>query len=262
MTLTDLPRPTSTSAGAPDDALEVRDAASGGAAKREYVKRIFSEIAPRYDLLNHLLSFNIDRGWRARALDALGWRRAPEGRYLDLCAGTLDVSAQLSRLDGFKGSVLGADFAEPMLRSGRGKSSEQVVRPVVADALALPLADASMDGAIVAFGIRNVADLDACLHEVHRVLRPGARFVILEFSTPRSAIVRTGYQAYFHHVLPTIGGLVSGHRSAYKYLPESVKHFPEQRALAERMQRTGFAQVSWTDLTFGVAAIHVGEKAS
>ena len=242
------------------DAVEVQDAAAGGAAKRAYVRRIFSEIAPRYDLLNHLLSFNVDRRWRHRALEALAWRRAPQGRYLDLCAGTLDVSAQLARLDGFRGSILGADFAEPMLRAGLGKSAASVVRPVVADALALPLDAQSMDGAIVAFGIRNVADLDQCLREVQRVLRPGARFVILEFSTPRAALVRAGYQAYFHHVLPTIGGLVSGHRSAYRYLPESVKHFPVPDALAQRMTAAGFVGVRWESLTMGIAAVHVGER--
>lgn len=248
MTLTDL------------DAVEVREAAAGGAAKREYVRRIFSEIAPRYDLLNHLLSFNIDKRWRAKALQALGWSRAPQGTYLDLCAGTLDVAAQLARTSGFAGQVLGADFAEPMLRAGQGKSNADVVRPVVADALALPLPDASVDGAIVAFGIRNVADLDACLREVHRTLRPGGRFVILEFSTPRSAMVRAGYHAYFHHVLPAIGGLISGHRTAYKYLPESVKRFPIEEALAARMTQAGYTHVHWEKLTFGVAAIHVGEK--
>lgn len=243
------------------DAVEVRDAAHGGAAKRAYVRRIFSEIAPRYDLLNHLLSFNVDRRWRERALVALGWDRAPQGRYLDLCAGTLDVSAQLARQAGFAGTVLGADFAEPMLRAGRSKSPAHVVRPVVADALALPLEDESVDGAIVAFGIRNVADLDACLREVFRVLRPAGRFVILEFSTPRSSVVRAGYQAYFHHVLPAIGSVVSGHRTAYRYLPESVRHFPVEEALAARMLGAGFSKVRWESLTFGVAAIHVGERA-
>ncbi|MGQ0646650.1 MAG: bifunctional demethylmenaquinone methyltransferase/2-methoxy-6-polyprenyl-1,4-benzoquinol methylase UbiE [Gemmatimonadaceae bacterium] len=248
MTLTDL------------DAVEVRDAASGGAAKREYVRRIFSEIAPRYDLLNHLLSFNVDRRWRARALEALAWRAAPAGRYLDLCAGTLDVAAQLARQVGFRGSIIGADFAEPMLRAGREKSSSEVVRPLVADALALPVSDSSMDGAIVAFGIRNVADLDACLREVYRVLRPRARFVILEFSTPRSPVVRAGYQAYFHHVLPAIGSFVSGHRTAYRYLPESVRRVPVEESLATHMSNAGFAQVTWESLTMGVAAVHVGEK--
>jgi demethylmenaquinone methyltransferase/2-methoxy-6-polyprenyl-1,4-benzoquinol methylase len=248
MTLTDL------------DAVEVRDAASGGAAKRDYVRRIFSEIAPSYDLLNRLLSFNIDRRWRARALDALGWARVADGTFLDVCAGTLDVSAQLQGLRGFSGRVIAADFAEPMLRAGGRKARGVPISPVVADALALPLDDHSVDGAIVAFGIRNVANLDACLAEVGRVLRPGGRFVILEFSTPPSRVIRWAYHLYFHHVLPMIGRLVSGHRTAYTYLPESVKHFPVGDELARRMRAAGFAKVSWQPLTFGVAAIHVGEQ--
>jgi demethylmenaquinone methyltransferase/2-methoxy-6-polyprenyl-1,4-benzoquinol methylase len=133
---------------------------------------------------------------------------------------------------------------------------------VGADALALPLANASVDGAIVAFGIRNVADLNAGLREVHRVVRPGGRFVILEFSTPSSAIVRAGYHAYFHHVLPRIGRLVSGHGSAYTYLPMSVSHFPTGDELALRMRAAGFASVTWQPLTFGIAAIHFGTVAS
>ena len=242
------------------ESAEALEAAAGGGAKREYVQRIFSEIAPRYDLLNHLLSFNIDRRWRRSAIAALGWERRPRGTYVDLCAGTLDVSAELARRPGFGGRVVGADFAEPMLRAGAGKTSPDHVSPVVADALNLPLATASSAGAIVAFGIRNVADLDAGLREVCRVLEPGARFVILEFTTPRSAIVRSLYHLYFHHLLPLLGGLISGHRTAYAYLPRSVANFPDQAHLAERMRAAGFTEVAWRTLTFGVAAIHSGTK--
>lgn len=242
------------------DAVEARAAAEGGAVKRDYVRRIFSEIAPRYDLLNHLLSFNIDKRWRSSAIRELGWERAPAGTYLDLCAGTLDVGTQLVREAGFRGFVLGTDFALPMLQAGRGKSPESALAPVNGDALELPYRDASVDGAIVAFGIRNLASLDAGLREVRRVLKPGARFVILEFSTPRSALVRTGYHAYFHNVLPWIGGFVSGHRTAYKYLPRSVANFPVQDDLAQRMRDAGYADVRYRDLTFGVAAIHVGTR--
>lgn len=239
---------------------EAQSAAAGGDEKRAYVQRIFSQIAPRYDLLNHLLSFNIDKRWRRKAIAALGWERAPAGTYVDLCAGTLDVSAELSRRPGFRGRVVGADFAEPMLRAGAGKAPASVVSPVVADALDLPLADGMAAGAIVAFGIRNVADLDRGLREVHRVLEPGARFVILEFTTPRSAIVRAGYHLYFHNVLPFIGGVISGHGSAYKYLPKSVANFPIEEDLAARMRSAGFSDVYWKTLSLGIAAIHVATK--
>ena len=243
-----------------DAVAEAREAAAGGMAKRRYVRRMFSDIAPRYDLLNHLLSANVDRAWRRTALRRLGWERVPDGRYLDLCAGTLDVAVQLARQPGFRGRVLAADFAEPMLRAGTRKRAGLPVAPVTADAQQLPLAAASVDGAIVAFGVRNLADLDAGLREVHRVLRPGARYVILEFSLPRSALVRAGYLAYFRHVLPRVGRVVSGHRTAYQYLPDSVANFPTGDALAARLRAAGFARVTWEPLTFGIAAVHVAEK--
>lgn len=235
-------------------------AAEGGAEKRAYVRTVFEQIAPRYDLLNHLLSFNVDRLWRRRALSALDWARTPEGRYLDLCAGTLDVGAQLSRQRGFRGFIVGADFAVPMLQAGAGKAPPGVLAPVAADAQQLPFGDASVDGATVAFGIRNVASLDAALHEVHRVLVPGGKFVILEFTTPRSRVVRAFYHLYFHRLLPFIGGAISGHRTAYRYLPQSVAHFPAEPELARRMTAAGFGEVRWASLSLGIAAIHVGTK--
>ena len=242
------------------ETTEARAAAAGGAEKRAYVRRIFSEIAPRYDLLNHLLSFNIDRGWRRRAIATLDPARTPDGVFLDLCAGTLDVSRQLSRSPGFRGTVLAADFAEPMLRAGRAKAPPSVVAPVTADALELPLADNSVAGAIVAFGIRNVASLADGLSEVYRVLRPGGRFVILEFSTPPSRFARGLYHAYSHIVLPAVGRVVSGHPTAYRYLPESVARFPVQEALGRAMRDAGFTDVRWESLTMGIVAIHSGDK--
>ena len=240
---------------------EALAAADGGPEKRAYVQRIFSEIAPRYDLLNHVLSLNIDRAWRRRAVAAMGWTARPEGAFLDLCAGTLDVGAMLVTQRGFRGRVIGADFAEPMLRAGLAKTKGRALSPVTADALMLPVADGALAGAIVAFGIRNVANLDAGLREVLRVLQPGARFVILEFSTPRSAPVRAMYHLYSHHVLPAIGRLVSGHRTAYHYLPRSIATFPVEEELAARMTAAGFVNVRWESLSLGVAAIHVGERA-
>lgn len=235
-------------------------AAEGGSDKRAYVRTVFEQIAPRYDLLNHLLSLNIDVLWRRRALRALDWHRVPAGQYLDLCAGTLDVGAELTRQQAFRGFIVGADFAVPMLEAGKGKASRDRLAPVGADAQELPLGNASVDGAVVAFGIRNVASLDAALVEVHRVLRPGARFVILEFTTPRSWIVRTLYHFYFHQVLPFVGGVISGHRTAYKYLPKSVANFPAEPELARRMEAAGFMEVRWESLSLGIAAIHVGVK--
>ena len=244
------------------ETAEAQAAAAGDeqATKRAYVKRMFSQIAPRYDLLNHLLSFNIDVHWRKKAIAALEWSRAPRGTYIDLCAGTLDVAASLSRQPGFAGRVIGADFAEPMLRAGTGKSLPAIVWPVVADALELPLPDNVASGAIVAFGIRNVADLDAGLAEVYRVLERGARFVILEFTTPRAPLIRGAYQFYFHRVLPWIGSRISGHRSAYSYLPLSVERFPSEPELAARLRAAGFDDVRWQTLTFGAVAIHSAIK--
>ena len=242
------------------DAHRAAAAAAGGADKRQYVREVFEQIAPTYDLLNHLLSFNVDRRWRSAAIAELQWQRDPGGAYLDLCAGTLDVTTALARTEGFVGRVVAADFAEAMLRAGRTKPPAGSATPIVGDALRLPLRESSLAGAIVAFGIRNVADLDAALREVVRVLRPGARFVILEFTTPRSPIVRFFYHAYFHYILPLIGGVVSGHPSAYRYLPRSVANFPREEELAARMREAGFADVRWRSLTLGVAAVHTGTR--
>jgi len=242
----------------PDDTEAMR-AAAGGSEKSRYVQRTFSEIAPRYDLLNHLLSLNIDRAWRRKAIAELRVERKAFGTYLDLCAGTLDVSAMIS--GSFPSArIIGADFAEPMLRAGESKIAGHRVDPVAADALKLPIRSSSMAGAIVAFGIRNVADLDAGLREVHRVLEPGGRFVILEFSTPRVPVVRSGYLFYFHHILPRIGRAISGHKTAYTYLPRSVANFPETGALAAAMTRAGFRDVRFETLSLGIAAVHMGTK--
>jgi len=230
----------------------------GGAEKRRFVRGMFTAIAPRYDLLNHVLSLNIDKRWRERAVDALGWERRPDGRYLDLCAGTLDLAAALARRSGFRGHVIGADFVKPMLERGRGKAGR--VSPVNADALELPLPDASFDGATVGFGVRNLADIDAGLTEAARVLRPGARFVILDLTTPPRQPLRGLYLFYFQRLLPAIGRLVSNHTNAYSYLPQSVLAFPEPEALAAKMRLHGFRDVSYRLLLGGICAIHSGTR--
>ncbi|HSB53875.1 MAG TPA: ubiquinone/menaquinone biosynthesis methyltransferase, partial [Gemmatimonadales bacterium] len=166
--------------------------------------------------------------------------------------------ATLGRQPGFGGRVIGADFVLPMLRLGEGKSRR--VEPVNADALELPFADRSFDGATVGFGIRNLADLDAGLAEAARVLKPGARLVVLEFTTPPRQPLRGLYFFYFRRVLPLVGRMVSHHGDAYTYLPESVLAFPEPEELAARMRRAGLEPVSYTLLCGGICAIHVGTR--
>jgi demethylmenaquinone methyltransferase/2-methoxy-6-polyprenyl-1,4-benzoquinol methylase len=229
--------------------------------KAAAVQRMFSTIAPRYDLLNHLLSANVDRVWRRRAVDRLGWERAPHGLYLDNCAGTLDLAVELARRPGFGGKVVGSDFTFAMLERGGGKLEGVAVRRACADALVLPFADAQFDGATVGFGVRNLADLDAGLSESARVLKPGAKLVILEFTTPGWQPFRGLYLFYFLRVLPLVGKLVSRHSSAYTYLPESVRAFPAPPELAAKLERAGFAEVGWKTLSGGIAALHWGTKA-
>lgn len=232
---------------------------SGGAEKRSYVRGMFHAIAPSYDFLNHLLSLNLDKGWRRKAVERLNWERVPDGRYLDLCAGTLDLAATLARRPGFTGIVVGSDFVPRMLQLGQGKADRIV--SVTADALELPHPDATFDGATVGFGVRNLMDLDAGLREAARVLKPGARFVILEMSIPPGQPLRGLFLFYFRHVLPNIGRLVSRHSNAYTWLPESVLAFPEPHALGERMARAGFRDVHWSLLFGGICALHVGTRA-
>jgi len=233
---------------------------TGGAPKRAYVRRMFTAIAPRYDLLNHVLSLNLDRRWRRRAVDRLGWQATPAGTFLDLCAGTLDLAAELGNRAGFAGRVVGADFVQGMLRQGRGKSPRVV--PCNADALALPFSNGAFDGATVGFGVRNLMDLDAGLREAARVLKPGARLVILEFTTPRRQPLRALYLLYFRRVLPLIGRLVSKHRDAYSWLPASVGAFPGPAELGVRLQESGFQDVRHELLLGGICAIHVGTRES
>jgi demethylmenaquinone methyltransferase/2-methoxy-6-polyprenyl-1,4-benzoquinol methylase len=228
--------------------------------QRRFVREMFTAIAPRYDLLNRLLSLGIDRRWRRAAVDRLGWEARPDGLYLDACAGTLDLAAELARRRSFAGRVVGADFSARMLRLGAGKARPDVVRPAAADALELPFPDGSFDGAMVAFGVRNLTDLGAGLAELARVLKPGARLVILEFTTPAWAPFRALYLFYFHRLLPLIGRAVSGHPTAYSYLPASVSAFPAPDALLEALGTAGFRDGGYSLLTGGIAALHWGTR--
>ena len=224
------------------------------------MREMFGAIAPTYDRLNRIISLRLDLRWRRAALRMLDWERAPEGRYLDLCAGTLDFAAALARERGFRGRIIGADFALPMLQQGRGKTTRAA--PVNADALQLPFADGTFDGAMVGWGVRNLADLDAGFREAARVLKPGAHLVVLEMSLPPSQPFRGVYLAYFEHVLPRIGKLVSKHSDAYEWLPESTRAFPDPDALAERMTDAGFRGVTYRRFMGGVTVAHAGRRST
>jgi demethylmenaquinone methyltransferase/2-methoxy-6-polyprenyl-1,4-benzoquinol methylase len=231
---------------------------SGGAAKRAYVRAMFAAIAPTYDRLNRILSLRLDLRWRKQAVAQLGWERASDGIYLDLCAGTLDFAATLARQPGFRGRVVGADFVPRMLSLGRAKARR--LEPVTADALELPFASATFDGAMIGWGLRNLADLDAGLGELARVLRPGSRVVIVDMASPPRQPLRALYLLYFEHLLPRIGRLVSKHTSAYEWLPASARVFPLPSELAVRIARAGFTDVRYTLLMGGVTALHVAVR--
>lgn len=231
---------------------------SGGPEKRAYVREMFTAVAPTYDRINRIISLRLDLRWRRYAVRRLGWERAPEGIYLDLCAGTLDFGATLARQQGFRGRIVGADFVQRMLRLGRGKSPR--LSPVNADALSLPFPECTFDGAMVGWGVRNLVDLDAGLIEVARVLKPGARLVILEMTLPPNPRLRRAYQFYFRRVLPWIGRRISKHTTAYTWLPESTQAFPTPKELARRMEQQGFTDVRYELFLGGVTALHLGTK--
>ena len=224
---------------------------------------MFDRIAPRYDLLNRLLSFGIDQWWRRRAIAALREAlagRQPE-RLLDVATGTADLAIQAARA--FEGAeVVGIDIAEEMLRIGRRKAERRGlagrVRLERGDATALSFEDGTFGGALVAFGVRNFEDLDAGLGEMRRVLRPGGALVVLEFSRPRTLVFKQLYAFYSRYVLPRVGRLLSGDAGAYRYLPASVAAFPDGPAFLRRMRQAGFREVRWRPLTFGIASLYVG----
>lgn len=228
------------------------------------VRQMFGEIAGRYDLLNHLLSLNIDRYWRWRTVQLVP--PTPGGRVLDLCTGTGDLALAYYKAAGGKSQIVGADFCHEMLTIGRRKGSQvaaQSLSFVEADAQHLPLASDQFQVVSVAFGLRNVADTDAGLREMVRVCAPGGSVAVLEFSTPRWQPFKAVYGWYFRHVLPRIGQLLARNRhSAYSYLPASVGQFPQDDELADRMRQAGLTDVWYQGFTLGVATLYVGRKAA
>jgi len=220
---------------------------------------MFGRVAHRYDLANHLLSFNIDRHWRSRTVaEVRPVLRRPDARVLDLCCGTGDL---LLALEADRGSgCLGSDFCHPMLTAANAKIRKAHRRSMTfeSDALRLPVRDASLDLITVAFGFRNLTNYDAGLVEMRRALRSGGMAAILEFSQPPNAAFGALYSFYSRRILPVIGGAISGAKDAYTYLPESVRKFPDAPELAERMRAAGFREVRFIRMTFGIVALHLG----
>jgi len=256
MTATHPEAPAYRSAGArPEGAASEREAAAR-------VREMFGGIAPRYDLLNHVLSLNLDRAWRRRVARRFSNVLArADARVLDLCCGTGDLTLALARRGPAR--VIGSDFAHPMLLSARRKSGAgagAAANYVEADALHLPFADGTFDLVTAAFGFRNLGNYDCGLREIHRVLKPGGQVGILEFAEPKSALFGSLYRFYFTRMLPVIGGMISGSRAAYTYLPASVGKFPSPEELAARMSAAGFVKPSCELWTGGSVALHSATK--
>lgn len=226
------------------------------------VREMFGAIAGRYDLLNHVLSLNVDRLWRRRVARELGLD--PGARVLDLCGGTGDLSLVLA-LNHPGVRVVCCDFSFPMLARATAKFRrlrlEARCEVVEADGLGLPFRPATFDAVTVAFGVRNLADLGAGLRETLRVLKPGGKLVVLEFSQPSSRLLAPAYRFYLHRVLPWLGDRVSGRSGPYRYLAATIAGFPDPAALAGRIREAGFAAVGWTLVTGGIVAIHTAIKA-
>ncbi len=226
-----------------------------------WVRGMFGGIAPRYDLLNHLLSFNIDRYWRARTVKRVSDVLVkPGARVLDLCCGTGDLMLALQTRS--RAVVYGSDFSHPMLVAARHKVEQRRLHlPLFeADALTLPLANASVDLITMAFGFRNLVNYRHGLGELMRVLSPGGVAAILEFSTPPNRVLSRLYDYYSRAILPVIGGWISGSKEAYSYLPESVRKFPGAPELADQMRGAGFTNVRFERMTAGIVALHLGQR--
>ncbi len=218
---------------------------------------MFSGIAKRYDLLNHLLSGNVDKRWRRIVATRVRDKLSGSARVLDVACGTGDLALTLFENTGAR--VVGTDFCRPMLEIAADKTAQRV--PLIeGDALALPFRDGSFEAATIAFGLRNLASVEGGLAELRRVLKPGGWVAVLEFSRPANAMLRPVFSLYFTKVLPLMGGLISGSRYAYSYLPASVQKFPDQEQLSLLMEQAGFDRVQFENLTGGIAALHMGRR--
>ena len=227
----------------------------------EAVREMFAGIAGKYDFLNHFLSANIDKKWRKTVAAKLGDVLDKKGALvLDVACGTGDLSIELQKSG--KATIFGTDFCRPMLDIANRKNDENrlLIPYTEADGMNLSFADETFDAVTIAFGLRNFSNWQKGLNELHRITKKGGKLAILEFSTPTVPGFKKLFDFYFSHILPKIGGAISGSPGAYQYLPDSVSKFPDQKKLAAMMRETGFQKVEFKNLTYGIAAIHIGEK--
>jgi demethylmenaquinone methyltransferase/2-methoxy-6-polyprenyl-1,4-benzoquinol methylase len=219
---------------------------------------MFATIAGRYDFLNHLLSLNVDKKWRKLVVNRVRAKiLASESLILDVACGTGDLSLMLFEIDGAR--VVGTDFCRPMLTIAAEKLPPDV-RLIEGDALSLPFKDETFDAVTIAFGLRNLAGVESGLKELRRILKPNGWLAVLEFSRPSNAVLRPLFGLYFRKLLPLLGGVISGSRGAYSYLPASVSRFPDQQQLGSLMEQAGLDQVSFENLSGGIAALHLGRR--
>ena len=230
-------------------------------AKKEGVRKLFDNIAPDYDKLNHILSLNIDKGWRKKAVRNLVDTQEPL-KVLDVACGTGDFTIEIAQKVGKGSEVIGVDISEGMMAVGREKIKKAGVSAelFVADCEDLPYSDNTFDRISVGFGVRNFEHLELGLSQMYRVLTPGGKLVILELSVPSNAFIRWCYKLYFLKILPAIGGMISGDRGAYEYLPASVLRFPGPDKFIPMLKSAGFAQVEHTPLTLGICRMYVAKK--
>ncbi|MDH5602653.1 MAG: bifunctional demethylmenaquinone methyltransferase/2-methoxy-6-polyprenyl-1,4-benzoquinol methylase UbiE [Cyclobacteriaceae bacterium] len=228
--------------------------------KKEQVAEMFNNISRKYDFLNHFLSLGIDVYWRKKAIGMLS--KSKPGRILDIATGTGDFALMALRLH--PKEVIGIDISDGMLEVGKEKilkkGLEHVIRLEKGDSENIHFEDNSFDASIVAFGVRNFENLEKGLKEIHRVLRPGAMFIVLEFSKPRIFPFKQIYAFYFKYILPKIGNSISKDTAAYSYLPESVRAFPDGNEFIEKLKEAGFKNTTWKPLTFGISSIYTGQK--
>jgi len=241
---------------------EMPDPSFNAPGKGQAVREMFAQIAPTYDRVNRILSINIDTHWRQFTVGKLKDVLARPGAIaLDLCCGTADLTLELER----HARVVGCDFCHPMLVIGNKKIAARNAENAIlaeGDALRLPFAELSFDAVAIAFGLRNLENIEAGLREIFRVLKPGGRAAVLEFSRPIIPIFRQIFEFYFQRILPHIGGMISGSRSAYTYLPKSVGNFPDQKTLCEMLRAAGYSNVCYHNLLSGIATVYLGERQS